>query len=295
MSRKSTRKSTRKWIVIFLLPSLILFLGFYAYSIITVFVTGFTDWKLGEQINFAGVSNFIKMFEDSTFLISLKNTLIWLVLHWVVLVGVSLLVSLATIKKTRFNRIVRVIYLIPKMIPLAVIGFLYYFMFNPTIGLVNDFIRQIGFEDFNLNWFQDERTAFFAVTVTTIFYGGVYMLLLSSEISAVPAEVYESAKVDGASDFQINVMIVLPLIKNIIGTCLILATVDCLKTFEVIYLTTSGGPGNLTMNLPVLIFRTAMTNSNYGYANAIATVTIFIGAAAMLLITKIFRMGKEQG
>ena len=120
------------------------------------------------------------------------------------------------------------------------------------------------------------------------------MLLLSSEIAAVPSEVYESAKVDGASELQINIMIILPLIKNIIGTCLILATVDCLKTFEVIYLTTSGGPGNLTMNLPVLIFRTAMTNSNYGYANAIATITILIGAASMLLITKIFRTGKNQ-
>lgn len=289
-----SRKSAKKWIVIFLIPSLILFLGFYAYSIITVFITGFTDWELGEPIRFSGVGNFINMFHDSTFLVSLKNTLVWLVLHWVVLVGVSLLVALATIKKTRFNRAVRVIYLIPKMIPLAVIGFLYYFMFNPSIGLVNDFIRRIGFEDFNLNWFQDERTAFLAVTVTTIFYGGVYMLLLSSEIAAVPAEIYESAKVDGASDFQINILIVMPLIKNIIGTCLILATVDCLKTFEVIYLTTSGGPGDLTMNLPVLIFRTAMTNSNYGYANAIATVTILIGAAAMLLITKIFRMGRSQ-
>lgn len=288
------KKSVNKWIAVFLLPSLILFFGFYAYSIFTVFITGFTDWKLGEPINFAGLNNYVRMFQDPNFMISLKNTLIWLILHWIVLVGVSLLVSLVTIKKTRFNRVVRVIYLIPKMIPLAVIGFLYYFMFNPSIGIVNDFIRKIGFSDFNLNWFQDERTAFFAVTVTTIFYGGVYMLLLSSEIAAVPSEVYESAKVDGASELQINIMIILPLIKNIIGTCLILATVDCLKTFEVIYLTTSGGPGNLTMNLPVLIFRTAMTNSNYGYANAIATITILIGAASMLLITKIFRIGKNQ-
>lgn len=286
-------KKTKFWIAAFLLPTMILFLGFYAYSIITVFITGFTDWRLGEPIRFAGTGNYIKMFQDSTFIISLKNTLVWLVLHWAVLVGTSLMVALITIKKTRFSRIVRVIYLIPKMIPLAVIGFLYYFMFNPSIGLVNDFIRKLGFKDFSINWFQDTRTAFAAVTVTTIFYGGVFMLLISSEIAAIPSEVYESAKVDGATEFQINTRIVLPLIKNIIGTCLILATVDCLKTFEVIYLTTNGGPGDLTMNLPVLIFRTAMSNSNYGYANAVATVTILIGAAAMLLITKVFRIGKD--
>ena len=119
------------------------------------------------------------------------------------------------------------------------------------------------------------------------------MLLISSETAAIPTEVYESAKVDGATESQINRLIVMPLIKNIVGTCLILATVDCLKTFEVIYLTTNGGPGDLTMNLPVMIFRTAMNNSNYGYANAIAFVTILIGAAAMLLITKVFRIGKD--
>lgn len=286
-------KSTKIWIVLFLLPTLVLVFGFYAYSILSVFITGFTEWRLGESIRFIGLANFQKMFQNPTFHVALKNTLIWLALHWVVLVGISLLVALATIKKTWFSKTVRVIYLIPKMIPLAVIGFLYYFLFNPSIGLVNDFIRKIGVENFYLNWFQDTRTAFFTVTVTTIFYGGVYMLLLSSEISAIPAEVYESAKVDGATETQINMMIVLPLIKNIIGTCLILATVDCLKTFEVIYLTTNGGPGDLTMNLPVMIFRTAMSNSDYGYANAIASVTILIGAVAMIVIKKIFH-GREE-
>lgn len=286
-------KSTKFWIVIFLLPTIILFLGFYAYSIITVISTGFIKWQLGEPMKFIGVNNFVRMFNDSSFQISLKNTLIWLVLHWGVLVGVSLLVALATIKQSRFSRITRIIYLIPKMMPISVIAFLYYFMLNPSIGLVNDFIRKVGFNNFNINWFIDSRTAFGAVTVTTIFYGGIFMLLISSEIAAIPLEVFEAAKVDGASEYQINIKIVLPLIKNIIGTCLILATVDCLKTFEVIYLTTSGGPGDLTMNLPVLIFRTAMTNSNYGYANAIGTITILIGSLSMLFITKVFRIGKD--
>ena len=79
--------------------------------------------------------------------------------------------------------------------------------------------------------------------MTTIFYGGVFMLLISSEIAAIPTEVYESAKVDGATESQINRLIVMPLIESVVGTCLILATVDCLKTFEVIYLTTNGEPG----------------------------------------------------
>ena len=287
-------RSTKCWIIAFLAPSLLIFFGFYAYSFVTVLTSGFTNWRLGESISFAGISNYRKMFEDETFWQAFRNTMVWLLLHWTVLVGTSLLVALTTMKKTLGSRIVRILYLIPKMVPMAVVGFLFYFIFNPSVGLVNDFIHILGFENFNMNWFQDARTAFGTVTVTTIFYGGVFMLMISSEIAASPAEVFDSARVDGASELQIKLKIVLPLIRNIIGTCLILATVDCLKAFEVIYLTTSGGPGDLTMNLPILIFRTAMNNSNYGYANAIATVTIVIGAAAMLLITRIFGSGKED-
>lgn len=288
------KSKTRYWIIVFLAPSVILFLGYYAYSIITVAVTGFTNWHLGEPITFAGLNNFIKMFHDETFRQATVNTLIWLLLHWIVLVGTSLLMAFFTMKNTKINRLFKVIYIIPTMIPLAVLGFLSYFIFNPSIGLVNSFIQFLGVDGFDLNWFQNANTAFPTVTVTTIFFGGVYMLLFSSEMAAIPAEVYESAKVDGATEFQINMRIVLPLLKNIMGTALILATVQCLKTFEVIYLTTNGGPGEITMNLPILIYRTAMNNSNYGYANAISFVTIIIGGLAMVLITRLFRIGKEK-
>jgi raffinose/stachyose/melibiose transport system permease protein len=287
-------KKNRIWFVLFLLPTIILFLFFYAYPIFAIAFTSFANWKLGTNITFAGFDNFKRMIADPNFRDSLQNTLWWLLLHLVVLVGVSILVALLTFDKSRFSKAVRAIYLIPNALPLAVIGFLFYFIFNPSIGLVNGLVHLFGYKDFALNWYQDAHTAFFTVTVTTILYGGVYTLLMSAEMTAIPEEIFESVKIDGANNLQTNLYIIIPLIKNILGTVLILAAVQCLKTFEVIYLTTSGGPGNSTMNLPILIYRTAMNNSDFSYANSISLVTILIGMVTIGVISKLFKVGKKD-
>lgn len=278
---------------IFLLPCILLFLFFYAYPTITVFVTSITKWKLGEPIEFNGIENFIKLFQDEVVIKALINTIKWMIIAWVLQIGISLLVALLTRKISGFNRFVKVTYLIPNMISLSVIGFISYFIFNPSIGIANEVIRCFV-KDFSLNWYQDISTAFFTVTITTIFYGGISTLMMSSEIAAIPEEILESARIDGASEFQLNIKIILPMIKNIIGTTLILATVNALKSFEVIYMTTNGGPGSETMNFPILIYRTAMLNNNYGYSNALSIITILIGIIAMLFISKIFHVGKSD-
>ncbi len=273
--------------IIFLLPCVLLFLFFYAYPTITVIATCMTDWKLGKGIHFNGFDNFIQLFRNKTVLIAMKNTIAWLVINCIVGIGIALIVAIIVRKRTMFNNMVKVIYLIPNMISISVIGFIYYFIFNPSVGPVNSFIN-IFTDNFKLNWYQDAHTAFLTVTLTTIFYGGMSTLLLSSEIATIPEEVMESAQIDGATEMQINIWIILPMIKNIIGTTLILATVNTLKSFEVIYLTTNGGPGNITMNLPVTIYRTAMMNNTYGYSNAISVITILIGGVAILIINRLF-------
>jgi len=234
------------------------------------------------------------MANDAVFLISFTNTFKWLLLYWTILVGCALLTALLISKKSKVSRMVRVIYLLPNILPSAVIGLLFNFMFNPSVGLVNDVIKKLWDPDFALNWFQNVHTAFFTVTATTIFYGGVFTLIFCAEISAISQEVYESAEIDGVNKFQKHFYITLPLLKNIIGTTLILATVQCLRTFDVIYMTTMGGPGSETMNLPLLIYKTAMNNLNFGYANAMSLVTILIGMITIGLISRLMKVGDSH-
>lgn len=283
-------KKYRWGIVLFLLPCVVLFLFFFAYPIISVLITGFTEWRLGGDIQFVGWGNYKRLFFDENVRMAVKNTVVWMLLHWIVLTGTAVLVAMLTITKKSRNRFIKVSYLVPNMIPMAVIGFLAYFVYSPTIGLVSLFTKEV----FQQNWLQDIKTAFLSVSSTFIFYGGVFTLLLSTQIAAISPEVLDSARLDCQNEYQIKRFIILPQIKNMLGTVMILATVQCLKTFDTIYLTTSGGPGNLTVNLPILIHRTIINNSNFGYANAIASITILIGALCMGVITFVFRIGKSD-
>ncbi|HZG87770.1 sugar ABC transporter permease [Paenibacillus sp.] len=280
-----------RWIALFLAPTLLFFLAFYAYPIITVFISSFADWRLASSMSFVGFDNYASLGTDADFAAGLAHTLLWLVIHWVVYVGMGLAVAVMTANGSRFSRFVRTAYLLPNMIPIAALAFLFYFIFNPSIGPINGFLEAVGLERWALNWYQDTRTAFLTVTLTSVLYGGILCLLFAAEISAIPAEVYESAKIDGSSELRTAFSITLPLLRNMIGTAMILTTVHVLKSFEIIYLTTVGGPGNDTVNLPILIFRMAMNNNNLGYSNTIAVVTIVIGVVSIAMISRAFRMG----
>lgn len=280
--------------LLFLFPTAAVFTLFYAYPLVNVLLTSFTDWKLTQPPVFVGFRNYVDLSRDGVFIASLVNVLKWLVLSWTVYVGIGILTALMTAEETGFNRIFRVIYLIPNMISIAALAMTFYFVFQPTFGVLNSVIRAIGFPQFNKNWYFEYDSAFFAVTATTIFFAGVIMLLVSSEVSSVPSSVLESAKIDGAKRWQRNLYVVLPMIRNIIGSSLILATVQVLKVFEVIFLTTRGGPGTQTMNLSLYLYRMALTSYQFGYANAIGTVTIVIGLIAIMAINRIFRMGSSH-
>ncbi|MFD0715917.1 carbohydrate ABC transporter permease [Paenibacillus sp. GCM10027626] len=283
------------WTGLFIAPTLIIFLMFYAYPLGTVVVTSFTEWHLASPIVFNGFANYAALFRpDSAFGESLVNTLLWLILQCTVFVGLGVLVALLTMRRDKFSRFIKVVYLIPNMIAVAALARLFYSFFQPSYGLVNQFIAKIGFPDFDKNWYLDPSTAFLSVTLTSILFAGIITLIVSSEIASIPASIFESATIDGATGTQIHRYITLPLLKNIIATSLILASTGALKMFEVIYLTTNGGPGNQTMNLSLLLYKTAMSDNDFGYANAVGTVIFAIGIVVILIITKLSKLGQSH-
>lgn len=104
----------------------------------------------------------------------------------------------------------------------------------------------------------------------------------------------EAARIDGATEMQINLQIRLPLIRPVLGTSVILAATSMLREFELIYSTTNGGPGDLTLNLPLYLYKTSMTDNNYGYANMMGVVLIVAGIVAVQAINKLFCMNESD-
>lgn len=279
-------------IIGFLLPCLALFAFIYFLPIVIVFVTSFFNWQAGGRMTFSGISNYISVAKDARFLKSLKNTLIWVVLQSTIHVTLGTVLAFILSRKYKGWKTFRTISMIPNVISSAALGVIFLNIFNPEIGIVNSIISKIINKPFQWNWYFSNGTSFLTVTISWLLYAGLITIIMLAAIQAVPPEVLEAAKVDGASQWQIDTQITLPLVRTSLGTCVIIAGTSMLKEFELIFLTTNGGPGISTLNLPLYIYKTALTENNYGYANMMGVILIIIGVIFIFLINKMFHMNQ---
>ena len=283
------------YIALFLIPTLILFLIVYAVSIVILFGTSFTEWSTGRNPIFIGLGNYIKMFtDDSDFRQSFINTIIWIVLQSTVHVCIGVVFAIILNMKEFYWKFARTVFMIPNIISGAAVGMLFLCILNPEFGAVNSIIRLLGLEDFSQNWFMDYKTSFFSVTMTWLPYAAIVTILVLAEIAAIPDGLFEAARIDGASEIKINLYVVLPLLRNIIGTCVILSGTSMLQKLDIIVMTTGGGPGNQTMNLPMYIYKTAFMDNNFGYSNTIGTFLVAFGIVLVLIYRKIFKIGSSD-
>lgn len=283
------------YITLFLLPTIILFLIVYAVSLVILFGTSFTEWTTGTKPVFIGMANYIKMFtDDSDFRQSLVNTALWIFLQSTVHVFIGVLFAFILSMKEFYWKFARTVFMIPNIISGAAVGMLFLCLLNPDFGAINSIVRLFGNSDFSQNWFMDYATSFFSLTMTWLPYAAVVTILILAEIAAIPESLYESGRIDGASEIKINLYIVLPMLRNIIGTCVILSGTSMLQKLDIILMTTGGGPGNLTMNLPMYIYRTALMDNNFGYSNTIGVFLVAFGIMLILLYRNIFRIGNSN-
>ncbi|MBE5907778.1 MAG: sugar ABC transporter permease [Lachnospiraceae bacterium] len=285
----------KKWIVLFLAPGILVFTYIFLTSLVVLFGTSFTDWAIGRDISFAGFKNYVDLLTgDKTYLESIKNTLIWIALQSTIHVTIGVVVALILSKKKWYSSPIRTIFFIPNIISSAALGMLFLCIMNPQFGLVNSLISRIKGQMYAQNWFMDPRTAFLSVTLTWLPYAGLVTILVMAEMSSIPEDIYEAARIDGATPFQIDLHIVLPLMRNIIGTSTVLAATSMLQKLDIIMMTTSGGPGSKTMNMPMYLYKTVFTNNNYGLANAQGVLLILLGVVILRVIRRAFKMDAED-
>lgn len=287
-------KNKKIWIFLFTIPCMILFALVYAAPIITVFYTSLCDYTAFNSPAFQGIKNFITIFSDSDFICSIRNTLLWVVLQSTIHVGVGLAMALVLRRKPKGWKFARTAYMIPNIIPTAATGVMFTLLLNPMFGIVKPIMDFLGIDYAMVpNLFGNSRYAFWAVTATWIFYSGFNTIIFLAEMGAVSKEIYEAAAIDGATPWQADRYITLPLMRNVCGTCVTLASVAMVSQFDIIYMTTKGGPGTSTLNLPIYLYKAATLENNYGKANAVGVVQILIGITLVILIKGLFREKKE--
>lgn len=283
------------WITLFVLPCMILFCLIYAAPIVTVLYTSLCKYTISSAPEFIGFGNFKTIFADPEFLVSIRNTLVWVLLQTTFHVSLGLVMALVLRRKPKGWKFVRTAYMIPNIIPTAATGVMFYLLLNPTFGVIKSFYEFLGLNPSQVpNLFGNSRFAFWTVTATWIFYSAFNTIIFLAEMGAIDSSIYEAAKIDGAKPWQVDRYITLPLMKNIFGTCVVLASVAMVSQFDIIYVTTKGGPGTTTLNLPMYLYKIATLENNYGKANAVGVIQIILGLILVMVIQTIFAVNKDK-
>ena len=284
-------KRNYKWIYLFLLPSVLVFLMFYLQPILTVFYTSLTKWDGFNAPTFIGLENYINLFQNQAFLISLKNILLWSLIAATLHVGFGVLVAFVLYYRPKGWKVTRAVFMVPNVISAAAWAMIYKFIFNDSMGILNTLIRKLD-PNFHVQWFYNSPYAFWAVTLTWLFYAVIVTLVVLNDLMAIPQELTEAARIDGASGWQITRYIHLPLCRNAIGTGIICSMTSRVAMYEQIALTTAGGPGDDTMNLPIILVK-SIQDMKYGYANANGVIMFLLGLVILAVINKAFKMNEN--
>ena len=284
--------SNKRYIIIFLLPALILFCGVLIAPIGASAYYSFFDWNgIGEKV-FLGFQNYKELFTSNSigFLRALRNSLLLAGLSVFLQLPLALGLALTLGKKIKGERTFLSVYFMPVLISTVVIGQLWLKIYNPDYGILNVFLRHIGLENWTHIWLGEKGTALGAVFVPILWqYVGYHMLLLYAGVTSVPPELREAAMLDGATDGQVNRFIVLPYIKPIIRISVIFAVTGSLKSFDLIYVLTNGGPLHKTEVPSTLMISMLFLRNRYGMGSTIAVLLILLCFGFALLIGAIFR------
>lgn len=273
---------TKKYPLYFLLPALIIFSVFFIFPTIQGFYFGLTDWNTyARHIHFIGFRNFVELFQEGLMPLALKNTLIYAVCATFFLNAVGLLLALALNEKLKAGNLFRTVFYIPVVIAPLIVGYIFTAIYNPTYGILNQFLSHIGLGFLTHQWLSDIHTALFSIIGTEIWRNsGFSMIIYLAGIKTISADLLEQANIDGASYLQKCRSVIFPLIAPTFTVNFLVTMINSLKVFETVLVLTQGGPGYYTEVINTFIYR-KFAGGNWGYASAAGFVqSAFIAVIA---------------
>ncbi|MBP5169329.1 MAG: sugar ABC transporter permease [Oscillospiraceae bacterium] len=282
-------------IFLFLLPGLALFVTVLIAPIIMSFYYSLTEWNGFTTPEFIGFKNYVELFTSKSINISraLKNAFLLAFLSCVIQLPFALWLALRLARPIKGRTALLSIYFMPVLISTVVIGQLWLKIYNPDYGVLNVLLRSIGLEKWTHIWLGDKKYALGAAFVPILWqYVGYHMLLMYAGIKGVPPELTEAAMIDGCTPAQVNRYIIIPYIRPILRVCVIFAITGSLKSFDLIYVLTNGGPSHATEVPSTLMISMLFLRNRYGMGSTIAVMLIVLCFFFALLINAVFKEEK---
>lgn len=233
------------------------------------------EWKVGGSHSFVGLSNYLRLATDPRFLDAIAHTLIYTALAVILPLVFGVLAALAFNRSFPLRGLVRGIFVMPMMATPVAIALVWTMMFHPQLGVLNYLLSLVGIPP--QAWvFHPASVIPSLVLVETWQWTPLVMLIVLGGLAAIPAEPYESAEIDGATPWQKFRFITLPMIAPFMMVAVIIRTIDALKSFDIIYAITQGGPGTASETINIYLYSVAFAYYDVGYGSAIAVVFFVI-------------------
>lgn len=280
----------KKAIAVFVLPAFITFAGIILIPLMTSFSYSLHDWNGFSGKVFNGFQNYMELFTEKSFLLSLKNTGVLGLLTLLIQIPAALVLALILAHGIKGEKHFRVIYFIPAVLSSTVIGLLWRRIYDPTFGLLNRVLEVLGMEELTRAWLGDLDTVLLAVCAPIVWqWIGYHMLLMYAGAKGISKDIREAAKIDGAGGVQTALKICLPLMKPVIKVCIIFSIIGTIKHFDLVYILTNGGPAHASEVPSTLMITTLFKKYNYGMGSAMAMVIVFGSLLVTVLFQKFFK------
>lgn len=281
----------KKAIAIFTLPCILMFTVMVFYPILQTIYYSLFNWDGLSEPLFCGIENYARLFQDPLFYQSMFNGFVFAAVLVVFQIGVAVLLAFALMKSNLpFKRFFRTTYFIPVVLSVTVVCQLWSSIYNPNYGLFNQLFTALGL-DYQQQWLSSTKpfVAIIAVAFVNMWQClGYQFAIVYAGCKSIPVQYREAALIDGATDFQLNVKIMMPLLKDTFRMNFIMAITGGLNAYAHVNLLTAGGPGTSSYTLTYMTFRTAFTIGKYGYGCAVAVALLAQCIVATMIINKLF-------
>ena len=270
--------------MLLLAPFVLVFLLFFLVPALHTFYLSLTESSLTRTSAFVGLANYATLVQDPSFWASLWNTFYFALLTVIPLTGLGLVMALLVHRFVKAQAWLQGAFFLPYVLPISVMTLIADWMLQPSSGVINHLVGG------QRAWLADVHWALPAVAIGTVWWTvGFNMLMLLAGLRNIPAELYEAAALDGARGFTLFRAITWPALKPVLGTALLIQLIASLKVFGQTYILTSGGPYNTSRVTLHYMYETAFTQSDAGYAAAVAMAFMLVVIALSLLARALAR------
>ncbi|NQT60775.1 MAG: sugar ABC transporter permease [Bacteroidetes bacterium] len=278
----------------FLLLPLLIYLLIIILPFFQSLYLSMTNWNgLSPEFDFIGLQNYKGVFTDPNFRGAILHNVIWVLVFLLVPTTLGLLLAVLLDKGVPGATFFKSVIYLPMIFSYVIIGMIWNFIYEPRLGILNIVIRFLGNPDWNFAWLAQKETALLAVIAAASWqHTGLCMILYLAGLSGVRQDLVEAARIDGANARQIFFHVVLPQLKNSTVVVVSLTVINSLKSFDLVYITTKGGPFRSSEVLTTLMYRESFWNYRMGYGSAVASVLFFI---VFIVVFFYFRSIMKEG